>query len=403
MQSKFIPIIDHFALDPEWILNRMLFISGPRQVGKTTYIKNKIAKLGGSYFNWDDKEVRNAYNAEASFFVDSSKEGTIVAFDEIHKRHKWKDILKGIYDVHKDNYQFVISGSARLDTFRRAGDSLVGRYFLTHIFPISIVELARKDFNEYTSAKTLIKAMQDSKSNIVDRSSYEDLIKLGGFPQSFFSGSESVWRRWQKQHQELLIREDLRDLSNIQKLDSVEILVKLLRDRVSSTISHNSLTEDLQTDNKTVKLWLTQLEKIMLSFTVQPWSKQVIKSVRKNPKVYFYDWSFVEDPGARFENFIATQLYRTITLWNDRYGYDFGLYFVRNYKGNEIDFCISFKSKPWLLVEVKHGYPEWDQGLVKLKNELKIPTIVVTNQKNWNSFIDDIYVVDAMRFLSVLS
>jgi hypothetical protein len=403
MHPKISPIIDHFALTPEWLIDRMLFIAGPRQVGKTTYIKNKIKTLGGSYFNWDNPDVSNAYSERSSFFVDTSKANTIVAFDEIHKKHKWKDILKGIYDVHKNNYQFVITGSARLDTFRRSGDSLVGRYFLAHMFPLSVAELQNQDFEEITNAQTLIQKMQENNNLSISDNDLDSLIKLGGFPEPFFSGSETTWRRWQKQHHELLIREDLRDLSNIQKLDSIAVLAKLLRERVSGTLSYNSLTEDLQTDNKTIKNWISQLEKIMLVFQIKPWYKQITNSIRKNPKIYFYDWSYLENPGARFENFIAAQLYRTVTLWNDRYGYDFGLYFVRDYQNNEIDFCITLNSKPWLLIEAKHGYPEWKAGFNKLKDELKVPAIVVTNEKNWNSMVNDVYVVSTKRFLEVLS
>lgn len=401
MSQIYKPAINQFAFSHEWIQERMLFIAGPRQVGKTTYTLNKIKELGGSYFNWDDKKIREAYLKESSFFVKSSKENLLVVFDEIHKRKKWKDILKGIYDTHKSNYRFIITGSAKLDTFRRSGDSLVGRYFLTHLFPISSGELLKNKFSEFTSAKTLLKHAQDIKKTINDKD-FDLLLKLGGFPEPFFSGSESLWRRWQKQHQELLIREDLRDLSNIQNLDSIENLVTLLNPRISSTVSYNSLSKDLEVDHKSIKQWLLQLERIMLTFTVKPWSKRIQNSLRKNPKIYFYDWSFVKDPGARFENFIACNLLKAITLWNDRYGYNFELYFIRTYSNEEIDFCITLDSKPWLLIEVKNGYPSVTSHVIELSEFLKIPSLIITNEPNWNTQKDNVYILNTKKFLSVL-
>ena len=401
MPQNFKPNIDFYAFDPDWILGRMLFISGPRQVGKTTYAMKKIKELGGSYFNWDEREIRKAYEEQSSFFVKSSKLNSLIIFDEIHKRKNWKDILKGIYDTHKSNYHFVITGSAKLDTFRRSGASLVGRYFLTHIFPISAGDLLRLNFKEYVSSLKLLKNVLDLNKSISSED-LNSLLRFGGFPEPFFKGSESVFRRWQKQHQELLIREDLRDLSNIQNLDKVENMVNLLEKNVSSTISYNSLARDLETDHKSVKQWLMQLEKIMLTFTVKPYFKQIQKTLRKNPKVYFYDWSFVKSHGPRFENFIACQLLKAITLWNERFGYNFDLYFIRTYSDKEIDFCITFDNKPWLLIEAKYGYPEVSQAIKEFSRQLKVSAIILTNEENWNVKKEDIYIFSVGRFLSLL-
>lgn len=401
MHPNFTPALNNFAFDKNWILDRMLFISGPRQIGKTTFIKNKISTIGGSYYNWDNPDVRLAYNKSSSFFVDKTKAHSLVVFDEIHKRNKWKDILKGIYDVHKTNYRFVVTGSARLDTFKRSGDSLVGRYFTTHMFPISPNELQGLDFKEFSCAHEFINVMRSECG--VQKNISNDLISLGGFPEPFFTGSVSFWRRWQKQYQDLLIQEDLRDLSNIQRLDSIELLVNLLKQKVSSTVSYNSLVNDLQADNKSIKSWIAQLEKLMMVFSIKPWSKQINKSFRKNPKIYFYDWTLVSEPGARFENFLALQIFRTLTLWNDRFGYDFELFFIRDYNDNEVDFCISLNSKPWLLIESKLGSPRPSSSLNKIKATLGVPSIIVTNECNWNTFMDDNYIVDIDRFLAVLS
>lgn len=401
MSRFYIPNIDFYAFDDEWSSDRMIFISGPRQVGKTTYAKNKIKQLGGGYFNWDEKEIRLQYEKESSFFVKSTKLNSLVVFDEIHKRRKWKDILKGIYDTHKQNYKFLITGSAKLDTFRRSGDSLVGRYFLTHFFPISVGDLLSLNFKEYVLPKDLIKDVLGT-SKVISKNDYEILLKLNGFPEPFFKSSESFFRRWQAQHKELLIREDLRDLSNVQSLDKIEILLELLGNNVTNIISYNSLARDLEADHKSVKQWISQLEKIMLTFVIQPWSNKIQRSIRKNPKVYFYDWSTSSNKGYKFENFIACHLYKATTLWNDRFGHSFGLFFIRSYSGEEIDFCITLNKKPWLLIEVKNGYPEVSPALKEYLKILKIPCVIVTNEENWNLSNSGIHIFSARRFLSCL-
>jgi uncharacterized protein len=402
LSSNFKPNIDFFSLTEDWLLNRMLFIAGPRQVGKTSYVKKKLSEMGGTYFNWDDRKVSLAYKKNPDFFVPLSERNNLVIFDEIHKKSKWKDILKGVYDVYKNDYCFVVTGSARLDTFRRSGDSLVGRYFLTHIFPLSIKDLALKDFKEFIDAMTLIREVRDQQA-LLTNDDHETLINLSGFPEPFFSGSASVLRRWQKQHQELLIREDLRDLTRIQDLDGVSYMIDLLKLKVSSTCSYNSLVEDLEVDHKTIKRWIQQVERMMMFFTIKPWYKKIQNSMKKNPKIYFYDWTVVQDPGARFENFIAMQIYKTITLWNDRFGHNFELFFIRTYDDKEIDFCVCLDSKPWLLIEVKLGKPQASSLLHKIKQDFNIPALVLTKEPNWNHEKDGIYLMDYRKFLAVLA
>lgn len=400
--AQFKPNIDYYALDQNWLNHRMLFIAGPRQVGKTSYVKQKIKELGGSYFNWDEKKVLNAYQEYAEdFFTQDSTKNSLIVFDEIHKRHKWKDILKGVFDAHRESYQFIITGSARLDTFRRSGDSLVGRYFLTHILPISVGDLINLNFCAFTDARSLLERAANTEPQI-NEAELEQLITLSGFPEPFYSGQQSFYDRWSEQHEELLVREDLRDLTQVQNLDGVEKLITLLKPRLASPVSLNSLAEDIEVKQDSIKKWLLQLEKIMLIFKVQPWSKKIQRSIKKSPKVYFYDWASIKDPGKRFENFIAMQLYKACILLKDRYGLKFELNYIRTYDEQEVDFLISLDSKPWLLIETKLGKPESSNALTKFSKIFKIPALILSAQDGFNYKKENIWFMSANRFLSQL-
>jgi len=394
--------IDFYTFDKDWLSDRMLFVAGPRQVGKTTYARKKISQFGGSYYNWDDKKVRNLYALNPSFFDRKDKSGNLIVFDEIHKMRNWKNILKGTYDVYKPDYRFMITGSAKLDVFRKSGDSLVGRYFLTHMFPLSVGDLTNLNFKEYTNADTLLKDAHNSKSRF-SKDEMDQLINMGGYPEPFFKNSHSFKRRWSSQHQELLIREDLRDLSNIRSLDAVEQLILLLESKVSSSCSIDPFARSIEVDFKTIRQWLLQLEKIMLIYTIKPWNKKISRSLHKSSKIYFYDWTAVSSNGARLENFVASQLFKACTLWKDRYGYKYELNYIRTYDGIEVDFLVTCERKPWLLIEVKHGKPDIPSCVYRFKNELNVPALILTNLPKINvKNKDGISIMSLEKFLSVL-
>lgn len=395
------PIIDNFIFTPEWHSDRMIFLAGPRQIGKTTYAQKKIEELTGAYFNWDNKKVRTAYAKDPDFFVEQSPPHGLIVFDEIHKRPKWKNILKGIFDSYRKEYLFLITGSARLDTFRRSGDSLVGRYFLTHLFPLSTGDLTGRDFSEFATALELIKAAKDCLPEL-SQDERDNLIQCSGFPEPFFKGQEQFLRRWREQYHELLIREDLRDISRISRLDAIEHLITILPDRITAPLSYLSLSNDLEASHRSVKEWISALEKIFLLFLIKPWHKKLHRSLKKEPKIYFFDWTINRESGPRFENFIAVQLLKAISLWGDRFGRKFALHYIRTYDGQEVDFLISENNKPWLLVEVKVAAPDSLSAIKRFQSELKVPAIVLLDKPKREFQDGQISIMSAWRFLSLL-
>lgn len=366
--------LQHYWIDPKWLGNRMLFLSGPRQVGKTTLVTTTLCKNKQGYFNWDSKRVRQQYLKDPDFIANMDSDW--ICFDEIHKRPKWKDILKGIYDSYKDQFKFVVTGSARLETFRKSGDSLVGRYFHTHLFPLNIPDFQKNDFTLPEKAEELIlQAESIRETNILDI-----LLTVGGFPEPFFNGSETFWKRWSLNHRDLILREDLRDLSKIVEVDKVEHLLSMLNPSIGAPISYRNLANDLETTHGSIRRWLEMLYKVHLIFPVPPYSKKIRRAYKQEKKWYFTDWRAAQN--NRFENYVAASLYRAATLYTDRFGEIVTLNFVRTHDGTETDFLLCCNNIPWLLVEAKEGSPEASRANHRFSKELKVPCFIVTQKKN---------------------
>ncbi len=402
MMEQFYAILKYCKSD-SWLRERMLFISGPRQVGKTTFVKKYFCNPE-NYYNWDLPLVRSKFRNDPLFFRENIEgKGDWVCFDEIHKRPKWKDILKGIYDTSKEDCKFVVTGSARLDLFKKSGDSLVGRYFETHMFPLNLGDYRKEDFKEYRHGEDLIhEAFQGKKID-----GLEDLLILSGFPEPFFSGSEKFLKRWSRQHNELITREDIRDLSKIIEYDKIEILLTLIQPKIGDTVSFLSLGQQLEASHNSVKRWLLALEKVQLIFSISPWTKKINRALKKEKKWYYHDWCMGGEE-KKFENFVASSLYRAVTLWTDRFGDKYELFFIRTHDGAEVDFLITCNHKPWLLVEAKEGKPDITSACWRFSGELNIPCVVVTKKKNIRDKIQSktskkvVYQLSVDKLLAVL-
>lgn len=345
-------ITQYVAKNPE-NLRKMLFVTGPRQVGKTTLLQSwpKALNLPRSfYLNWDVPEDRKILrsNSLAYFQEHAATDASRPFFllDEIHKYPRWKNFLKGLYDHLKDRAYFAITGSARLDTYRRGGDSLMGRYWLFHLYPFSVAELAGN------TSLTVPSTWPDA-NRPEWREHYDALFQLGGFPEPLFSGEVTTHRRWSMLRKEILIREDLRDLSRILELAAVEHLLDLLPQRVGSPLSINALREDLEVSHHTMQNWLRWLEALYYIFFLPVYSRRIARSLKKERKMYLYDWADIADPGARFENLVALHLLKAVQGYRELLGEDLRLTYLRDKEKREADFCILKNGKPWMIVEAK--------------------------------------------------
>lgn len=352
----------------------MVFLVGPRQVGKTTLsqiISNSYTNT--LYFNWDVPPHRARLIENPSFFEELTRKDPsrpLIIFDEIHKYRGWKNYLKGIYDGFHLQYQFLVSGGGRLDIYQKGGDSLAGRYFQFHLWPFTIAELgnARKEIEVFLRDPLGV-SMAGSEDL---REKWKRLSALSGFPEPYLANRATTYCRWSATYSSQLIREDIRDLTGIRSIGEVETLYFLLPSKVGSPVSIPSLAADLKVSYNTVQNWLSVFDRFFLTFSVTPWSKRIARAIRKERKVYMLDTPRVEDPGARFENMIALELWRAVTSWNDLGHGQFSLHFVKNKERQEVDFLIANGRKPFLLVEAKLSESTPSSPLRKFQTALNI-------------------------------
>lgn len=346
---------------------QMAFVSGPRQVGKTTVCRHGA----DAYLNWDSADDRRLIQKGADAVAqavggDKVRSGRPkVVFDEIHKDRRWKGFLKGFFDVYADRKRLgvVVTGSARLTVYRRGGDSLMGRYFLYRMHPFSVAECLRTDPPG---------AVVSPAAKVGD-ADWNALLRHGGFPEPFLTRSTAFTGKWARLRLEQLTGEDLRDLGDFRDVAGLDQLARILSERSSVQLNYSELGRDLQVASETAKRWVEALEQLHLGFTLRPWSKDIANSLRKEPRWFLRDWSGIEDVGRRAETFVGCHLLKAVEGWTDLGLGNFELAYLRTKQGQEVDFVIVRDRKPWCLVEVKRSAAELSPSLAFFQERTGAP------------------------------
>ncbi len=346
---------------------QMAFVCGPRQVGKTTTCRSRST----AYLNWDSTDDREIILGGPDRLGDwlgldrLHAQPPVALFDELHKHPRWKQLLKGFFDHHADQVRIIVTGSSRLDTYRRVGDSLMGRYFLYHMHPFSVAE-------------TITTALPDAKAIVRPPSrpaadAFAALWLHGGYPEPFLRRDARFTRRWQTLRTQQVLREDVRDQTQIQQLDQLAVLVKLLGVRSGHQIVYSNLAKDIQVGVETVKRWCEALSNLHHGFLLKPWFTNVSRSLRKEPKWFLRDWAEIDDVGDRAETFVACHLLKAIEGWNDLGYGKFHLGYLRDKEKREVDFIVVRDGKPWFLAEVKHAQTTISDALRYFQDQTKAP------------------------------
>ncbi len=346
---------------------QMAFVTGPRQVGKTTTCRN----LSDAYLNWDNTDDRSRIAKGPAAIVDALKidhlgnRNPVILFDELHKFSKWKLFLKGFFDTYADQTRTLVTGSSRMDVYRRGGDSLMGRYFLYRMHPFTVAESLTQTLPD---AERIIRSPRPVRCE-----DFSALWDHGGYPEPFMKRDMRFSRRWRNLRLHQLLREDIRDLTQIHHLDQLEILVNLLLSQSSEQLIYSRLASEIQVSIDTMRRWVNTLCNLHLGFLVRPWFKNVARSLRKEPKWFLRDWSAIEDPGQKCETFIACHLLKAVEGWNDLGLGVFGLGYLRDLNQREVDFIVIKDGSPWFLVEVKKADQTIAPSLRYFQRQLKVP------------------------------
>lgn len=328
---------------------KMVFVGGPRQVGKTTFAQSLIEDFKQdhqAYYNWDSLDDRKVILSGKL-----PRDQQLIVFDEIHKFVKWRGLIKGYFDKLKKVHQFLVTGSARLDYYRKGGDSLLGRYHSYRMHPFSLPEVSK-----------------DLRKEDLDQ-----LYHFGGFPEPFLQQDSATLKRWHRSRRERVVYADVRDLENVKEISNIELLVSALPDRVGSPLSRKNLAQDLEVDFKTVEKWIKILENVYYCYRIAPYGAPKIKAVKKEQKIYLWDWSELSEDGPRWENLVASHLLKYCHFIEDTEGDFMELRFLRDITGREIDFVVVKNKVPIFAVECKTGEKNPSPHLKYFSERTKIP------------------------------
>lgn len=255
------------------------------------------------------------------------KNAKLIVLDELRKQVRWKNYLKGLVDEFQNKPPMLVTGSARLDVFRHEGDALTGRYYLYRLHPIDLAEAGL--FMKKASAEKRL----------------DQLVHTGWFPEPFLNPADAD--RLRNDRFDLVVQEELCDLDRHHSVGGLKHLIELLREGVGRNLNYTNLAQDLSVTPVTIKRWVGILEMLYIIFLVTPYAKGLARSLRKEPKVYFYDCAaaYSRDQRPVLKNVVASALLKYCHCKRDVSGRQMDLHYFRDREKREVDFVITEERK----------------------------------------------------------
>ena len=361
---------------------KMVVLTGPRQVGKTTLSQQLLAEFsGGQYLNYDVMTHRKVIQEQSW-----RQSAPLLVFDEIHKMTEWKSWLKGVYDGKAPGQSVFITGSARMDTFRQTGESLAGRYFRLRLHPLSV--------REWSEAQ-----------QVSPHEALTHLMARGGFPEPALAESDSDAQRWRNEYFKGLVREDVLEFSRLKEVNAMRLFAEMLRSRVGSPLSIASMARDLNVSPVTLNKYLDILEALFIVFVVRPWHRNIARATLQAPKVYFYDTGLVlGDDGLKFENLVACHLLKNVQWQQDTRGASVDLHYIRTKDGAEVDFVVSEAGELRQLIECKLGDNKPHRALARFAEQFPhAEAVQIVHNLRQEEFRNGIVITDAANWLARLA
>lgn len=356
---------------------KIVLLVGPRQAGKTWLAKDIAKEFRNSvYLNYDQVLDRDIMHAQSWLPTTD-----LLILDELHKMKDWKNYLKGVYDTRPSAMRILVTGSARLDIYDQLGDSLAGRYFRHRLLPLSLAELAQEG--------------QDLD--------IEKLIQRGGFPEPYLAENVIEVDRWRMQYITSVLSTDVFEVDQIHNIKAMQLVFNLLRNRVGSPISYQSLSEDVAVSPMTIKKYIQILEALFIVFRVTPYSKNIARSLLKEPKIYFFDTGLVQgDDGAKLENLVAVSLLKHAYAKTDYFAQDYALHYLRTKDGLEVDFALAIQEKIESIIEVKVADRSIAKPLIHFHETYDYPAVQVVKILRHETQQKGIQLLSAQKYLADL-
>ncbi len=312
-------------------------LTGPRQSGKTTLVKQSYPERG--YYNFENPDVREMVQSDPRQFINNVDLNKGVIFDEIQRYPQLLSYIQTTVDENRIPGAFILAGSHQLPLTQSITQSLAGRTALLELLPLSIAELS---------------------NNGVDAMANDYLFK-GFFPSIYQHDLDPMMHS--RNYIKTYVERDIRQLINIRDLQTFQQFIRLCAGRVGSTINRESLSNDIGMAQNTIKNWLSVLEASYLTFQLHPYFENLGKRLIKAPKLYFCDVGLlsyllqIQSPdqmqhdkmrGALFENMVVLEILK----YHYNNGKDIAIYFYRDSHRHEVDVLV--KTRDYLIpIEIK--------------------------------------------------